>query len=35
MYCVHNGKVCVMVYDPTRKEYVYIPENEYIRRERK
>lgn len=31
MYCVHNGRVCVMVYDPNKKEYVYIPENEYRR----
>ena len=32
MYCVHNGKVCVMVYDSIKKEYVYIPENEYEKR---
>ena len=32
MYCVHNGKVCVMVYDPIKKEYVYIPEDKYCRR---
>lgn len=32
MYCVHNGKVCIMVYDPIKKEYVYIPEGEYYRR---
>lgn len=35
MYCVHNGKVCVMVYDPNKNEYVYIPENEYHRRVKK
>lgn len=29
MYVVHNGKVCVMVYDETRREWVYIPEDEY------
>lgn len=32
MYCVHNGKVCVMVYDSIKKEYVYIPEDEYEKR---
>jgi len=35
MYCVHNGKVCVMVYDPIKKEYVYIPEHEYNKGGRK
>lgn len=29
MWCVHNGVVCIMVFDPVRKEYKYIPENEY------
>lgn len=29
MYVVHNGKVCIMVYDETRREWVYILENEY------
>ena len=29
MYVVHNGRVCIMVYDETRREWVYIPENEY------
>lgn len=29
MCVVHNGQVCVMVYDETRREWVYIPENEY------
>lgn len=29
MYVVHNGKVCVMVYDEKRREWVYIPEDEY------
>lgn len=31
MYCVHNGRVCVMVYDAQKKEWVYIPEQEYRR----
>jgi hypothetical protein len=31
MYCVHNGRVCVMVYDASKKEWVYIPEQEYRR----
>lgn len=29
MYCVHNGRVCVMVYDESKKEWVYIPEEDY------
>lgn len=29
MYVVHNGQVCVMVYDEKRRQWVYIPENEY------
>lgn len=29
MYVVHNGKVCIMVYDETRRKWVYIPEDEY------
>lgn len=31
MYCIHNGRVCVMVYDASEKEWVYIPEQEYNR----
>lgn len=29
MWCVHNGKVCIMVFDPETQEYKYIPEKEY------
>ena len=29
MYVVHNGVVCIMVYDEKRRQWVYIPENEY------
>ena len=29
MYCVHNGKVCVMLYDESKRKWVYIPEDEY------
>lgn len=29
MYVVHNGRVCVMVWNEKRREWVYIPENEY------
>jgi hypothetical protein len=29
MYCVHNGRVCVMVYDANKMEWVYIPEEEF------
>ena len=32
MYCVHNGKVCIMIYDNNKKEWIYIPENEYEKR---
>ena len=32
MYCIHNGRVCVMVYDANKKEWVYILEQEYNRR---
>lgn len=28
MYCVHNGKVCVMLWNPIKNEWVYIPESE-------
>lgn len=34
MYCVYNGRVCVMVYDQERKQYVYIPEDKYYRRDK-
>lgn len=33
MFVVHNGRVCVMVWDEKRREYVYIPENEYYKGE--
>lgn len=29
MYCIHNGKSCVMVYDIIKGEYVYIPEKKW------
>lgn len=29
MWCVHNGMVCIMVFDPAGKEYKYIPETQY------
>lgn len=31
MYCVHRGKVCIMLYDADRKKWVYIPEREYLK----
>ena len=31
MWCVHNGKVCMMVYDSTKGKYVYIPERKWHR----
>lgn len=29
MYCIHNGKSCLMVWDRERGEYVYIPEKKW------
>lgn len=29
MYCVHNGKCCVMVYNVERGEFVYIAERRW------
>lgn len=29
MYCVHNGKVCLMLWDTATENYVYIPESTY------
>ena len=29
MLCVKDGKVCFMIYDENRREWVYIPEMEY------
>lgn len=28
-YCVKDGRVCVQVYDTEKKEWVYIPEDDY------
>lgn len=25
MYCVHQGKVCLQVWDPRREQWVYFP----------
>lgn len=33
MYCVKNGKVCVMVYVPNQKKWVYVPLNKMTRRD--
>lgn len=35
MFVVHKGRVCVMVWDEKRGKYVYIPENEYYKGEKK
>lgn len=35
MFVVHNGRVCVMVWDEKCRKYVYIPENEYYKGENK
>lgn len=29
MFCIHNGKSCVMVYDVEAGKYVYIPERKW------
>lgn len=29
MYCIHNGKPCLMVYDTEKGKYVYIPERKW------
>lgn len=29
MYCIHNGKPSVMVFDTVKGEYVYIPEKKW------
>ena len=31
MYCIHNGKTCLMVYDTEKGKYVYIPERKWDR----
>ena len=31
MYCIHNGKTCLMVYDTVKGKYVYIPEKKWDR----
>ena len=30
-YCVKDGRVCVQVYDAEKKEWKYIPEDEWRR----
>lgn len=31
MLCVKDGKVCWMIYDENKKEWVYIPEKEFFK----
>lgn len=34
MYCVKDGKVCVMLWDESKHDWVYIPEMEYRKHEK-
>lgn len=34
MYCVHNGEVCVMVYDTLFHKYRYISEDDWYKMEK-
>lgn len=34
MYCIHNGKSCVMVYDVEKGKYVYITEKRWDKMKR-
>lgn len=35
MHVVYNGRVCLMVWDEKRREWMYIPENKYFKGEEK